>query len=77
MNRRNAEGNEAGKPTRVSCPSRSNPRLHDVHVVILTFTIQEMMGVLWDYDGDHAASWPYAEMKIKKVSIKISNLVIS
>merc|ERR1719154_567427 len=29
---------------------------------------KKMMGVLWDYDGEHAASWPYAEMKIKKVS---------
>ena len=27
-----------------------------------------MIGVLWDYDGAHPASWPYAEMKIKDVS---------
>ena len=27
-----------------------------------------MMGVFWDYDGQHSASWPYAEMKIKEVS---------
>jgi len=29
---------------------------------------KEMMGVLWDYDGGHPSSWPYAEMKIKQVS---------
>ena len=37
------------------------------------YKIQKMIGVLWDFDGEHPASWPYAEMKIKQVATPRKN----
>ena len=44
-----------------------------LHGVFLLFTTKDMMGVFWDYDGEHTASWPYAVMKIKDVSKERKN----